>query len=131
MMAQTIIQDTANERRTSFIARYARHSGERPIGSLMAAAQAYDAVHLALRALFRTKGVTSGPALKAALESIDKPYQGVVTTYHRPFTNDDHEAFATNMIWLGVWRKGEIVFAHEEDAKRSSYIRRKAPSAQL
>ena len=106
MMTQSIIQDSANERRSSFIARYAKHSGERPVGSLMAAAQSYDAVHLLLRALFQTKGDTSGPALKAALEDLREPYRGVVTTFDKPFSKDDHDAFSDRMIWLGEWRGG-------------------------
>lgn len=128
MMAQTIIQDTANERRASFLARYSRHAKEPRIGSLMAAAQAYDAVHLVLWAMFTTRGDTSGPALKQALETLDRRYAGVVTTYDHPFSKTDHDAFSVNMIWLGTWRGGEIRFFHDEDAKRSSYIRRKSDS---
>lgn len=125
MMAQTIIDDTANERRASFLARYYKHSTEKRIGSLMAAAQAYDAVHLMLRAVFQTRGDTSGPALKRALENFERPYQGVVTTYSKPFSTNDHDAFSVNMIWLGVWRKGEIAFYYPEDAKLSGAVRRK------
>lgn len=125
MMVQTIVHDTHNERRASFLARYYKHSGEKRIGSLMAAAQSYDAVHLMLRALFITKGVTSGDALKKALEDLGRPYQGVITTYNQPFTNADHEAFSANMLFLGVWKKGQIEYFYPEDAKRSSYIRRK------
>lgn len=126
MMAQSIIQDGANERRASFIARYTRqHPTERPIGSLMAAAQSYDAVHLMLRALFQTRGDTRGPALKAALEDLQEPYRGVVTTFDRPFSRDDHDAFSDRMIWLGEWRGGRIVYHYPGDAKLSSVLRRK------
>jgi branched-chain amino acid transport system substrate-binding protein len=125
MMTQTIIQDIANERRMSFLASYFRHSKEKRIGSLMAAAQSYDAVYLMLRALFQTKGDVSGDALKKALENFDRPHRGVVTTYGGPFNASDHDAFSVNMIWLGVWRRGEIQFFYPEDAKRSSFIRRK------
>jgi branched-chain amino acid transport system substrate-binding protein len=125
MMAQTIVQDLANERRMSFLASYFRHSKEKRIGSLMAAAQTYDAVYLMLRALFQTKGDVSGDALKKALENFDRPHRGVVTTYSEPFNASDHDAFSVNMIWLGVWRRGEIQFFYPEDARRSSFIRRK------
>jgi branched-chain amino acid transport system substrate-binding protein len=125
MMAQSIVQDAANERRTSFIVRYQRHSNDRPIGSLMAAAQTYDAVNLMLRAMFQSKGDTSGPALKLALENLREPYRGVVTTYDRPFTADDHDAFAPNMIWLGVWRRGSIEYFYPADARASAIMRRK------
>ncbi len=125
MMAQTVIQDLANERRSSFLARYFKHSSENRIGSLMAAAQTYDAVHLMLRAMWKSNGDTSGTALKLALENLDKPYRGVVTTYANPFSSADHDAFSINMIWLGVWRKGQIGFLYPEDAIQSSVFRRK------
>jgi branched-chain amino acid transport system substrate-binding protein len=128
IMVQTIIQDLSNERRSSFIARLARSAGGQPVSSLMAAAQSYDAVQLMLRVMFQTKGNTSADVLKSALENLERPYAGVVTTHDRPFSATDHDAFTRNMIWLGVWRKGEIQFQHPEDAKRASMIRRKEPA---
>ena len=125
VMVQTIIQDLSNERRTSFIARLNRSAGGQPISSLMAAAQSYDAVQLMLRALFQTKGNTSADALKGALENLERPYAGVVTTHDRPFSPTDHDAFTRNMTWLGVWRRGEVHFQYPDDAKRASVIRRK------
>ncbi len=125
-MAQTIIRDLTNERKTSFIARYFRFSKEgKMAGSLMAAAQSYDAVNLMLRAAFQTKNDLSGESLKRALENLETPYQGVVTTYKEPYSASDHEAFSSNMIWLGVWRDGEIGFFYPEDAKLSAQVRRK------
>ena len=91
----------------------------------MAAAQSYDAVHLMLRALFQSKGDASGPALKEALENLREPYRGVITTFDRPFSRDDHDAFSDRMIWLGVWRNGSIVYHYAEDARLSSVMRRK------
>jgi branched-chain amino acid transport system substrate-binding protein len=125
VMVQSIIPNLANERRMSFIARLKRHAGKESVGSLMAAAQTYDAVHLMLRALFQTRGDTSAATLKAALENLDKPYAGVVTTYERPFSSRDHDAFTMNMIWLGTWRQGEIRYQYADDEKRAGFIRRK------
>jgi len=125
MMVQTIVQDLSNERRSGFIARLRKHAGQQRVDSLMAAAQSYDAMHLMLRALFQTQGDTSGPALKAALETLERPYAGVVTTHDRPFSASDHDAFSMNMIWLGVWRRGEIQFFHPADARLASVVRRK------
>lgn len=124
LMVQSMIPNVENERRTSFIARLRRLAGK-PVPSLMAAAQSYDAMQLMFRVLFATRGNASGDALKQALEHLDKPYVGVITTYERPFTPDDHDAFSANMIWLGVWRNGEIRYAYAEDEKRASFIRRK------
>jgi branched-chain amino acid transport system substrate-binding protein len=130
MMVQTIIQDTYNERRASFLARYFKHSNEKPIGSLMAAAQTYDAVHLMLWALLQTKGDSSAKALKAALENLERPYRGVVTTYRRPFTGNDHEAIALNMLWLGVWKAGQIEYFYPDDAKLAGVTRQKLVSTE-
>ena len=125
MMTQSLIQDSANESRTSFVLGYARKSGVGTMDSLMAAAQAYDAVQLLLRAMFASHGDVSGSALKAALEQPAAPYRGVVTTYDHPFSHTDHEAFSLNMIWLGVWRGGEIRYFYASDARLSGAVRRK------
>ena len=125
MMVQSIVPDLSNERRMSFIARLKRHAGDAPIVSLMAAAQTYDAVHLMLRAVFQSHGDTRGPALKTALEHLEQPYAGVVTTHDRPFSLQDHDAFTMNMIWLAVWRNGALQFVYADDAKRAAVIRRK------
>jgi branched-chain amino acid transport system substrate-binding protein len=125
IMVQTIIQDLSNERRTSFIARLKRHAGQNYVDSLMAAAQSYDAVQLMLRVLFQTRGESNAPALKKALENLERPYHGVITTHEQPFSANDHDAFSRNMIWLGVWRKGEIQYHNPDDARRASIIRRK------
>lgn len=125
MMVQTIAHDTSIERRSSFLARYQAYAKEKRIGSLMSAAQSYDAMHLMMLALFRTRGDTSGPALKNALETLERPHAGVVTTYDAPFSSADHDAFTENMIWLGVWRKGEVKFYYPDDALASGMVRRK------
>ncbi|HEX7689650.1 MAG TPA: ABC transporter substrate-binding protein [Burkholderiaceae bacterium] len=125
MMVQTVIYDIYNERRAGFLAKYFKMSNDRPISSLMAAAQSYDAVYLMLAALFQTHGDVSGPALKAALETLPRPIEGVVTTYDHPFDATDHDAISQNMLWLGVWHGGEIRFYYPEDAKLSSVVRRK------
>jgi branched-chain amino acid transport system substrate-binding protein len=125
MMTQSIVQDSANEARTAFIASFARRPDHRAIGSLMAAAQAYDSVHLLVRAMFASHGDMSAPALKLALENPTEPHRGVVTTYDHPFSSHDHEAFSLNMIWLGVWHHGEIHYFHANDALMSAAVRRK------
>lgn len=125
MMPQTFIVDALLERRATFLARLVRYAKGEPIASVAAAAQAYDAMHLLVRAMFKTRGDTAGPVMKAALESLDRPYSGVITTYVSPFSDSDHDAITANMIWLGVWRNGEVRFAYPEDAKKSAVVRRK------
>lgn len=125
MMTQSIIQDSANEARTAFIAAFSRRHAHRPPGSLMAAAQTYDSVNLLVRALFATHGDTSPAAVRQALEQPREPHRGVVTTYDHPFSARDHDAFSVNMIWLGVWRGGEIHYFHAADAGLSGAVRHK------
>lgn len=128
VMVQTFIQDWTHERRSSFVLRLKRQASPAQVGSLMAAAQTYDSVNLMLHAMFQTKGNTSGPALKHALENLESAYTGVVTTYDRPFTGDDHEAYTRNMAWLGVWNNGDVKFLYAQEAKLSSMVRRKQGS---
>jgi branched-chain amino acid transport system substrate-binding protein len=48
-----------------------------------------------------------------------------VTIYDHPFSSSDHDAMSRNMVWLGVWHRGEVQFNYPEDAKRSGFVRRK------
>lgn len=124
-VVQTVLPNTFMERNSTFLRGYAKLSKERPIGSMMSAAQTYDSVHLLLRAMFLTKGNISGKGLKIALENLQQPYRGVVTTYDKPFSNTDHDAISANMLWLGTWQGGERTYVYKDDAARASVIRRK------
>jgi branched-chain amino acid transport system substrate-binding protein len=125
LMVQTVLPNVFMERHSTFLRGYAKLSKERPIGSMMSAAQTYDSVHLLLRAMFISKGDLSGRSLKSALENLPQAYRGVVTTYDRPFSRSDHDAISANMLWLGTWRNGERAYAYRDDAQRASVIRRK------
>jgi branched-chain amino acid transport system substrate-binding protein len=125
MSVQTVLPNLFLERNNAFRASYHKLSQEKPIGSMMAAAQTYDAMHLLLRAMFETKGDFSGPALKKALENLPRRYTGVVTSYEKPFSDTDHDAISANMLWLGTWRNGERGYFYAEDEKRASVIRYK------
>jgi branched-chain amino acid transport system substrate-binding protein len=125
MMVQTVLPSPSLERHANFLRSYAKLSKEVPIGSMMSAAQTYDAVHLLFRAMFHTSGDLSGVAIKSALENLSKPYYGVVTTYINPFSNKDHDAISNNMLWLGTWRGGERSYAYKDDEAKSLTFRRK------
>jgi branched-chain amino acid transport system substrate-binding protein len=126
LMSQTFIAEPSNERRAAFLAAYDRKYASKRIPVPMAAAQAYDATYLMLYAMFGVKtGELTGPAIKAALEDLQRPYYGVVTTYDRPFSADDKDAITRNMLVMGVVRNGLITFAYPEDAKKNFIIQRK------
>ncbi|MBA3624836.1 MAG: hypothetical protein H0W48_10390 [Methylibium sp.] len=82
-----------------------------------------------LFAMFQAQGTgqgrIDGDALKQALENKERTYRGVITTYESPFSRNDHDAFSVNMVWLGAWKRGEVVFHYADDVKRSSVFRRK------
>jgi branched-chain amino acid transport system substrate-binding protein len=124
-MVQTVLPNIFLERNRSFLSSYGRLAKEQPIGSMMAAAQTYDTIHLLLRAMFETKNDLSSTALKTALENIPRPYYGVVTTYENPFSAKDHDAVSANMLWMGTWKDGRRQYAYKEDEKRATVIRRK------
>ncbi|HZY18314.1 MAG TPA: ABC transporter substrate-binding protein [Ramlibacter sp.] len=125
LMVQTVLPNPFLERNSTFLRAYTKLGKETPIGSMMSAAQTYDSVHLLLRAMFDSKGDLSGPGLKKALENPSAPYRGVVSTYERAFSPDDHDAISANMLWLGTWRNQERAYYYKEDERRATVIRRK------
>jgi len=125
LMVQTVLPNIFLERNSTFLRNYGKLRKEQPIGSMMSAAQTYDAVNLLIRAIFDSHGDLSGPALKTALENSSSVYRGVVTTYEHSFSDKDHDAISANMLWLGTWRNGERAYYYKEDEKRATVIRRK------
>ena len=126
MMAQTFIAEPSNERRAAFLTGYARKYKLSKITVPMAAAQGYDAVYILLYSLFGIRdGNLSGPAVKAALENMQRVYYGVVATYERPFTVNDKDAITPNMLVMGMVKNGAVTFAYPEDAKRNLFVQRK------
>jgi branched-chain amino acid transport system substrate-binding protein len=130
LMVQTVLPNVFMERNSTFLRNYAKLSKETPIGSMMSAAQTHDAVYLLLRAMFDSKGDLSSAALKRTLENPSGTYRGVVTTYERAFSPDDHDAISANMLWLGTWRNGERGYYYKEDERRATILRRKEGVAQ-
>ena len=125
LMAQTFIAEPSNERRAAFLSAYARKYSKR-MAVPMATAHAYDTTYLLLYALLGVRdGHLDGPAVKAALENINRVYYGVVATYDKPFSRDDKEAISTNMLVMGQVHRGRVTFAYPQDAKRNLTIQRK------
>ncbi|HEY7677790.1 MAG TPA: ABC transporter substrate-binding protein [Candidatus Methylomirabilis sp.] len=74
-----------------------------PVGT----ANAYDAMHLLALAIAKA-GSTEGPKVRDALESLGE-YRGLIKTYKRPFTAEEHDALNENDYVLVTWRGGKIV----------------------
>ncbi|MEM7769317.1 MAG: ABC transporter substrate-binding protein [Cyanobacteria bacterium P01_A01_bin.37] len=74
-----------------------------PVGT----ANAYDAMHLVALAL-DTAGVTDGPTVRDAFYNIPS-FEGLIKTYNKPFTPDNHDALSEDDYILVKWDGEEIV----------------------
>jgi branched-chain amino acid transport system substrate-binding protein len=129
-MPQTFIQEPTTPKRQSFIINYLKtfKPKDNRIDSPVSAAQGYDSVYL-LAAAIKQAGSTDGPKIKAALEDLKTPVDGVVTTYSKPFTAKDHEAITGNIPVFGEVKGQRVVYAYEADAKKASEVRMKDANA--
>lgn len=112
LMPQTFIQEANTPKRKAFIDAYLKAynpPGGR-IPSPVSAAQGYDSMYL-LAAAIKQAGGTEGPKVRAALENLKEKVDGVVTTYDKPFTHDDHEAVKLGMPVMGQVAGGRVVQA--------------------
>jgi branched-chain amino acid transport system substrate-binding protein len=129
-MPQTFIQEPTTPKRQSFIISYLKTFNPKNarIDSPVSAAQGYDSVYL-LAAAIKQAGSTDGPKIKAALEDLKTPVDGVVTTYNKPFTAKDHEAITANIPVFGEVKGQRVVYAYEGDFKKASEVRVKDVNA--
>ena len=74
-----------------------------PVGT----ANAYDAMHLVALAIEKA-GAADGAKIRDALESLGE-HRGLIKTYKRPFTGEEHDALTENDYILVTWKGGRIV----------------------
>ena len=129
-MPQTFVQEPTTPKRQAFIINYLKTFNPKNarIDSPVSAAQGYDSIYL-LAAAMKQAGGTEGPKIKAALEDLKTPVEGVVTTYNKPFTAKDHEAITANIPVFGEVKGQRVVYAYTEDQKKASEVRVKDPNA--
>jgi branched-chain amino acid transport system substrate-binding protein len=120
-MPQTFIQEPTNPKRQAFIISYLKTFNPKNarMDSPVSAAQGYDSVYLLATAI-RQAGSTEGPKVRAALEDLKAPVEGVVTTYIKPFSKINHEAIGANIAVFGEVKGGKVVYAYPEDQKKAS-----------
>ncbi len=125
-MPQTFIQEPTNPKRQAFIISYLKTFNPKNarMDSPVSAAQGYDSIYL-LAAAIKQANSTDGPKIKAALEDLKTPVEGVVTTYNKPFSKTDHEAITANIPVFGEVKAGKVVYAYAEDQKKASEVRMK------
>jgi branched-chain amino acid transport system substrate-binding protein len=124
MMPQTFIWKANTPRRKAFIESYQTTFKTKRATFPVGAAQGYDAAYL-LAAAIRQANSTAGPKIRAALESLETTFEGVVTIYDKPFSAKDHEAITNNMLVFGIIKDGEVVAAREEDVSGDNVVRKK------
>jgi branched-chain amino acid transport system substrate-binding protein len=98
----------------------------------MCAAQAYDAMQIVMRVIAQARvnsRAVTRESIRDELEALDRPVHGMVTTYDRPFSPQDHEAISRNMLMLGIVHNGAVLYADHEDERRSMVTRRKETPA--
>jgi branched-chain amino acid transport system substrate-binding protein len=129
-MPQTFIQEPTTPKRQSFIVSYLKTFNPKNsrIDSPVSAAQGYDSLYL-LAAAIKQAGGTEGPKIKAALEDLKTPVEGVVTTYTKPFAPKDHEAITANIPVFGEVKGQRVVYAYEADFKKAAEVRVKDTNA--
>lgn len=76
------------------IAKYDDIKGPEDVIPPVGYADAYDAMHLTAMAINKA-GSTDGDAIRKAFLSIG-PYKGLIKTYEKPFTEDNHDALNYN-----------------------------------
>ena len=75
-----------------------------PVGT----ANAYDGMHLVALAIEQA-GSVDGPKVRDALENLKGEHKGLIKTYRRPFTPEQHDALTDTDYIMVVWRRGRIV----------------------
>jgi branched-chain amino acid transport system substrate-binding protein len=110
LMPQTFIQEPNSPKRKGFIEAYQKAYKVERIPSAVSAAQGYDSIYL-LAAAIKQAGTTDGTKVREALENLSEKVEGVVTTYNKPFTHDDHEAIKPGIAVMGEVKSGRVVLA--------------------
>ncbi len=122
LMPQTFIQDAGSTTKNSFLLAYRRSFRTDLIPSPMSAAQGYDGMHLLALAMRQAKSL-DGDTLRRALESLEFRHQGVVTSYEKPFSIEDHDAITANMMVMGRVSGGRVGYAYHEDQQRGALVK--------
>jgi branched-chain amino acid transport system substrate-binding protein len=123
LMPQTFIEEPITARARAFIEAYHKTYGVSRIPSPVSAAQGYDAV-LLFAAAVKQAGSSDSKKIKAALEDLKEPVEGVIARWEKPYSRwnpadfTTHEAFRREQTVMGMVKDGRVVFANEPDRAR-------------
>jgi branched-chain amino acid transport system substrate-binding protein len=88
--------------------KYPQIKGPEDIFAPVGTANAYDALHLMALAIEQA-GSTDADAVRSALENLNASHQGLIKTYNRPFTPDNHDALGPNDYIMVRYEGDKIV----------------------
>ena len=123
LMPQTFIEEAITPKVKSFIESYHTAYNVTRIPSPVSAAQGYDAALIFAAAVAQAQS-TDTRKIKAALEDLREPVNGVIATWKRPYSKwnpanvQTHEAFRRDNTVMGMVKDGQVVFANQADRKR-------------
>jgi len=108
-MPATFLQFSAKgPKQTEFVKAAAKEYGDPILGSGPSSAQTYDAVYL-LKAAIEQANSTDGTKIKEALENLEKPVEGVIRTYNKPFSKTNHNAQTAESTGMGEIKGGKAL----------------------
>lgn len=94
---------------TAFVGNYKKRYKLDRIAALGWAAPGYDSVYL-LAAAIKQAGSTDGSKVRAALEDLKEPVDGVLMRYQQPFSKGSHELFRdSSKATMATIRNGQVV----------------------
>jgi branched-chain amino acid transport system substrate-binding protein len=88
--------------------KYPQIKGPEDVFAPVGTADAYDAMHIVALAIAQA-GSTDADAIRAALESLKTPYEGLIKTYKPPFTHDNHDALGPDDYVMVHYEGDKIV----------------------
>ncbi len=91
--------------------KYPQIKGPEDVVAPVGTADAYDAMHLLALAIAQA-GSTEPDAVRTALEDLKTPYEGLIKTYTRPFTPDNHDALGPDDYIMVHYQGSQIVPAN-------------------
>ena len=123
LMPQTFIEEPITPKVKSFIDSYHKAYNVTRIPSPVSAAQGYDAVYIFAAAVKQAQS-TDTHKIKAALEDLREPVDGVIATWKHPYSKwnpadeQTHEAFRREQVVMGMVEDGHVVFGNDADRQR-------------
>jgi branched-chain amino acid transport system substrate-binding protein len=88
--------------------KYPQIKGPEDVFAPVGTADAYDAMHILALGIAQA-GSTDPDAVRSALEDLKTPYEGLIKTYARPFTPDNHDALGPDDYIMVHYEGDKIV----------------------